>query len=103
MMQLNEDLAGEVAFLSQTGPFSVPVRCLTKKCVVSLDKTEVEFGRVCIGETIRRHVTLSNSGALPTKFWFAPIAEKPSLQVCVCVCVCLCGCMTIHFKIGWSH
>ena len=82
-MQLNEDLLGEMEFLSQTGPFSIPVRCLTKKCIVSVDKAEVDFGRVCVGETVRGQVTLRNSGALPTKFWFAAIVKKPSLQVCV--------------------
>ena len=29
---------------------------------------EVDFGRVCIGETSRRYVTLRNDGALSTDF-----------------------------------
>ena len=33
--QINEDLVGEVKFLSQTGPFSIPLICSTKKCSVS--------------------------------------------------------------------
>ena len=36
LLQINEDLEGEVKFLSQTGPFSIPLRCTTKKCDVSL-------------------------------------------------------------------
>ena len=32
--QLNEDLEGHIDFLAQTGPFSVPIRCVTKKCQV---------------------------------------------------------------------
>ena len=34
-LQINEDLDGEVKFLTQTGPFNVPVTCSTKKCDVS--------------------------------------------------------------------
>lgn len=33
--QINEDLFGEVKFLSQTGPFAIPLKCTTKKCDVS--------------------------------------------------------------------
>ena len=33
-LQLNEDLEGHIDFLAQTGPFSVPIRCVTKKCQV---------------------------------------------------------------------
>ena len=34
-LQLNEDLVGHIDFLAQTGPFSVPIRCVTKKCQVN--------------------------------------------------------------------
>lgn len=34
LFQLNEDLEGHIDFLAQTGPFSVPIRCVTKKCQV---------------------------------------------------------------------
>lgn len=34
-LQLNEDLEGHIDFLAQTGPFSVPIRCVTKKCQVN--------------------------------------------------------------------
>ena len=35
LFQINEDLFGEVKFLAQTGPLSVPIKCTTKKCDVS--------------------------------------------------------------------
>jgi len=34
-LQINEDLIGEVFFMAQTGPFSIPLHCTTKKCDVS--------------------------------------------------------------------
>ncbi|KAM3824222.1 cilia- and flagella-associated protein 74 [Vipera latastei] len=87
---INEDLEGEVTFLSQTGSFSIPLKCSTKKCVLSLDKELIHFGTHVVGETISRTITLMNDGALGT--WFQlrklgdtkaprtaplPSAEKP--------------------------
>ncbi len=69
--------------LSQTGPFTIPVACLTKKCLISADRVVVDFGRVCVGETVRRKVTLTNSGALPTNFNFESKSQllQPSSNV----------------------
>ncbi|XP_076472381.1 cilia- and flagella-associated protein 74-like isoform X2 [Babylonia areolata] len=67
---INEDLVGEVNFLSQTGPFSIPLRCTTKKCDLQLDVGLIDFGTMVIGETVRRSFTLTNRGALGTKFDF---------------------------------
>jgi hypothetical protein len=33
---INEDLVGQVNFMAQTGVFSVPLKCTTKKCDVSV-------------------------------------------------------------------
>ncbi|KAL8571941.1 hypothetical protein ACOMHN_026153 [Nucella lapillus] len=67
---INEDLVGEVNFLSQTGPFSIPLHCTTKKCDLHLDMDLIDFGTTVIGETMKRSFTLSNRGALGTKFDF---------------------------------
>lgn len=42
-LQLNEDLEGHIDFLAQTGPFSVPIRCVTKKCQVNYHMTVKEL------------------------------------------------------------
>ncbi|ELU13530.1 hypothetical protein CAPTEDRAFT_225037, partial [Capitella teleta] len=70
---INEDLTGFIHFLAQTGPFKIPLKCSTKKCNLSVDKDEVDFGTSVIGETLSRSITLSNKGALPTKFDFYKI------------------------------
>ncbi|XP_055958483.1 cilia- and flagella-associated protein 74 isoform X1 [Patella vulgata] len=67
---INEDLVGQVNFLSQTGPFSIPLRCSTKKCDVQVDTNLADFGVTVIGETLKRTVTLTNKGAMATKFDF---------------------------------
>ncbi|VDP66057.1 unnamed protein product [Echinostoma caproni] len=66
--KLDRDLFGQVKFLCPTGPFSIPFKATTKKCVVSIDQTLVDFGSVVIGETVRRSIRLSNTGAKGVRF-----------------------------------
>uniref|UniRef100_H2YXK3 Abnormal spindle-like microcephaly-associated protein ASH domain-containing protein n=1 Tax=Ciona savignyi TaxID=51511 RepID=H2YXK3_CIOSA len=56
---INEDLSGEVFFLAQTGPFSIPLKCSTKKCEFSVDVATIDFGSQVVGETIHRSVVAS--------------------------------------------
>ncbi|XP_013404073.1 cilia- and flagella-associated protein 74-like, partial [Lingula anatina] len=71
---INEDLEGEVNFLAQTGPFSIPIKCTTKKCDLSVDTRVIDFGTTVIGETLKRTFTLTNNGALGTRFEFVKIS-----------------------------
>ncbi|XP_078615785.1 cilia- and flagella-associated protein 74-like [Branchiostoma floridae x Branchiostoma japonicum] len=75
---INEDLEGAVEFLAQTGPFFIPLRCTTKKCDLSVDIETVDFGTQVIGETLKKTITLTNKGALGTKFEFIKVSDaKP--------------------------
>ncbi|NWX24154.1 CFA74 protein, partial [Aegotheles bennettii] len=65
---INEPLEGEVMFTAQTGSFSVPLKCTAKGCILALDKELIDFGSHVVGETISRTITLTNSGALGTRF-----------------------------------
>ncbi|NXI45437.1 CFA74 protein, partial [Galbula dea] len=65
---INETLEGEVMFMAQTGPFSVPLKCTAKRCILALDKELIDFGSHVVGETISRTINLTNSGALGTRF-----------------------------------
>nr|XP_021511218.1 cilia- and flagella-associated protein 74 isoform X1 [Meriones unguiculatus] len=67
---INKDLEGNVSFLAQTGEFSIPLKCSTKKCSLSLDKELIDFGSYVVGETTSRIITLSNVGGLGTRFKF---------------------------------
>ncbi|XP_006819212.1 cilia- and flagella-associated protein 74-like [Saccoglossus kowalevskii] len=71
---INEDLDGQVSFLAQTGPFTIPLLCTTKKCDISVDKDLVDFGTQVIGETLKKSITLTNKGALATQFEFVKIS-----------------------------
>ncbi|NXI30976.1 CFA74 protein, partial [Sterrhoptilus dennistouni] len=65
---INERLEGAVMFMAQTGPFSVPLKCTVKTCILALDKELIDFGSLVVGETISRTISLTNSGALGTTF-----------------------------------
>lgn len=113
---MNEDLKGEIKLLSQTGPFSIPVRCTTRKCIISvtqrdggvtrdvkLKKMGLDFGKVCVGETARKCLTLHNDGAIATNFTVTP-SEEGEVGYCLCVvfvgdfCDCVDG-----SGYGWFH
>uniref|UniRef100_A0A2K5SDF4 Cilia- and flagella-associated protein 74 n=1 Tax=Cebus imitator TaxID=2715852 RepID=A0A2K5SDF4_CEBIM len=72
---INKDLEGNVSFLAQTGEFSVPLKCSTKKCSLSLDKELIDFGSYVVGETTSRTITLTNVGGLGTSFKILPASE----------------------------
>ncbi|XP_036602825.1 cilia- and flagella-associated protein 74 [Trichosurus vulpecula] len=77
---INKDLEGNITFLAQTGSFSIPLKCTTKKCVLSLDKELIDFGTYVVGEIVSRTVTLENHGALGTKFHVHTDAEKSDFE-----------------------
>lgn len=78
--KINKDLSGSIELLSQTGSFSIPLNCYTKKSVVSVDINNVSFGSVCVGETITKVITAHNMGALPTNIRFILMDTAPTQQ-----------------------
>ncbi|XP_032903781.1 cilia- and flagella-associated protein 74 [Amblyraja radiata] len=66
----NTDLEGEIMFRTQTGSFTVPLKCTTKKCDLSVDRTFVDFGPQVVGETSTQTITLTNRGAQGSLFEF---------------------------------
>ncbi|KAK6477540.1 cilia- and flagella-associated protein 74 [Huso huso] len=78
---INEDLFGEVTFLAQTGPFAVPLKCTIKKCDLAVDSSLIDFGTHVVGETISRTITLSNRGALGTKFNLVTSASSSAVRL----------------------
>jgi hypothetical protein len=56
--------------LAQTGPFTVPIRCTTKKVVPQLASDAVRFDQVVMGETTTFQLVVRNRGALPTRYAF---------------------------------
>ncbi|KFO31768.1 Putative protein KIAA1751 like protein [Fukomys damarensis] len=77
---INQDLEGSISFLAQTGGFSVPLKCSTKKCSLSLDKELISFGSYMVGKTTSRTITLTNAGGLGTRFRFLPASKACKLD-----------------------
>uniref|UniRef100_A0A3P8UU68 Cilia and flagella associated protein 74 n=1 Tax=Cynoglossus semilaevis TaxID=244447 RepID=A0A3P8UU68_CYNSE len=65
---INEDLEGEVNFISSGGSFNLPIRCNTKKCEMEVESEDVDFGPQVLGQVISRTITLTNKGALSTHY-----------------------------------
>ncbi|KFO64837.1 Uncharacterized protein KIAA1751, partial [Corvus brachyrhynchos] len=97
---INEGLEGEVMFMAQTGPFSVPLKCTVKTCILALDKELIDFGSLVVGETISQTISLTNSGALGTRFKVqtsagatstlrATVKSAPARVVAFCCVLCL--------------
>ncbi|XP_019718484.1 cilia- and flagella-associated protein 74 [Hippocampus comes] len=77
---INEDLEGEVDFASAAGRFSVPVRCTIKRCDLEVDNQFIDFGSHVVGQTISRTITLTNKGALATRFSLDTTKPVPEIH-----------------------
>ncbi|XP_061306427.1 cilia- and flagella-associated protein 74 isoform X2 [Pezoporus flaviventris] len=82
---INETLEGEVLFMAQKGSFAVPLKCTAKRCILALDKELIDFGSHVVGETVSQTISLTNSGALGTRFRVRTSAgdrhtERPSAE-----------------------
>ncbi|CAH2319986.1 Hypothetical predicted protein [Pelobates cultripes] len=72
---INEDLKGEVMFMAQTGAFSIPVICTTKKCELAVEKDCIDFGTQVVGETVIKIISLTNRGARGTRFCIRTLSQ----------------------------
>ncbi|XP_061129000.1 cilia- and flagella-associated protein 74 isoform X2 [Syngnathus typhle] len=77
---INEDLEGEVDFTSAAGRFSVPVRCTIKRCDLEVDNQFIDFGSHVVGQIISRTITLTNKGALATRFSLDTTKPVPEIH-----------------------
>ncbi|XP_072537127.1 cilia- and flagella-associated protein 74 isoform X2 [Salminus brasiliensis] len=73
---LNGNLDGEIQFQSATGSFFVTVKCTRKRCEMVVDSSLIDFGTHVVGQTISRVITLTNRGALGTRFAVAPLSTN---------------------------
>jgi len=67
--QLNQDINSFFPILSETGTIKIPLICICKKALLSVEDSHVNFGNVIFGEQQTRFLKLNNSGALPTKIY----------------------------------
>lgn len=67
--QLNEDINSFFPILSETGIIKIPLVCICKKALISVEDANIDFGNVIFGEQQTKYLKLNNSGALPTKVY----------------------------------
>lgn len=84
---INSNLEGELFFQAQTGNFTIPIKCTVKKCELSVDLNEVDFGKEVIGEKTVKTITLRNNGALATKYRFYRVSRHLSTEDAICKCI----------------
>jgi hypothetical protein len=68
MPKVNEDIFTELPLLAETGPFSVPLKCLTKKAVITVGPRVVDIGVCIMGEEKSAVFEVKNDGALAVDF-----------------------------------
>jgi hypothetical protein len=66
--KINVDIHSALPLLAQTGPFSIPLICTTKKIVPSVSTELLSLGTVVLGDAITGKVRVKNDGALPTRY-----------------------------------
>lgn len=77
----NEDIESKIELLADTGPFFIPIRCLTKKADLKLSSSRLEFGHgVTLGESAQKTFTITNHGAMGVDFSLSSMAMDGSLQ-----------------------
>lgn len=70
MPKVNEDIISELSFLSSTGPFSVPLVCLTQKVAPSVSTNVIRFDNIVMGERVTFPLKVGNNGAKSTMYYF---------------------------------
>jgi len=69
--QLRQDIFTNIRFLTETGPIEVPLKCLIKRCAPRITTTEIDFGKMVLGQKALLPVKITNSQALGTTFTIA--------------------------------
>lgn len=76
----NEDIDTRIEMLADTGPFSIPIKCLTKKAELKLSSSRLDFGHgVTLGESAQKTFTITNTGALGVEFSLSSMGTEARL------------------------
>lgn len=66
--QLNKDILDEIKLLTETGPVSIPLHCLIRRCAPRIVDTHLNFGSMIVGQKNLMTVKIVNTQALSTRF-----------------------------------
>ena len=83
MPQVDEDVETFLRFHSETGPGSVAIKCIKRRCGARLLEERIDFGRCVIGDLMSKTVKVANAECLGTRFSIEKISSmSDSLQPC---------------------
>ncbi|KAK9824707.1 hypothetical protein WJX72_012557 [[Myrmecia] bisecta] len=73
--KVNQDIQTCIPLLAETGPLSIPLRCLIKRAVLSVTATELDFdcaNGVLLGDSASATFAIVNDGALDVDYEMRP-------------------------------
>jgi hypothetical protein len=73
--QLNKDILDEIKLLTETGPVSIPLHCLIKRCAPRIVDTQLDFGSMIVGQKNLLTVKIVNTQALLTRFTIEEVID----------------------------
>lgn len=79
--EFNKDIHTSIGFFAETGPVSVPLICLIRRCAPRILSKEINFGNVVIGQIVNQQIRVKNSQALGTKFEIRSVESSVPLVV----------------------
>ena len=65
---VNKDYHSSLKLLSETGMCVIPIECYCKKCLISFENENIDYGEVILGQEIILPLVVKNDGALQCKF-----------------------------------
>ena len=76
---VNKDYKSYLRLKSETGMCEIPIECYCKKCLISFESENINYGEVILGQEIIKQLNVINDGALSCKYTMVD-AEKNLLQ-----------------------
>ena len=76
---VNKDYKSYLRLKSETGMCEIPIECYCKKCLISFESENINYGEVILGQEIIKQLNVINDGALNCKYTMVD-AEKNLLQ-----------------------
>ncbi|MCQ2817863.1 MAG: hypothetical protein MJ252_11415 [archaeon] len=65
---VNEDINTNIKLLSETGMCLIPVKCYSQKCIIEVQKKEIDYGEVILGQEVEIIQSFSSKGAIGCKY-----------------------------------
>ena len=76
--EVNTDINTTLIFQTETGPVSIPLICLIKRCAPRITSPHIDLGNMIIGQIQTFPLKMNNTQALGTSFSITPVQPDGS-------------------------